>query len=60
VLPYVAAGWLNRQIAAELGIAEQTVKIHRGRIMRKLHVQSLAELVQLAVKAGLRLPRPSS
>jgi FixJ family two-component response regulator len=59
VLPYVVAGRLNKQIAAELSIAEQTVKIHRGRIMKKLRVQSLAALVQLAVRAGLPLPRSS-
>jgi FixJ family two-component response regulator len=60
VLPYIVAGRLNKQIAAELGIAEQTVKIHRGRIMKKLRVQSLAELVQLAMKAGLLVRPPSS
>jgi FixJ family two-component response regulator len=56
VLPYIVAGRLNKQIAADLGIAEQTVKIHRARIMKKLRVQSLAELVRLAVKAALPLP----
>jgi FixJ family two-component response regulator len=60
VLPYIVAGWLNKQIAAELGIAEQTVKIHRGRIMKKLQARSLAELVQLALKAELPLPPASS
>jgi FixJ family two-component response regulator len=60
VLPYIVAGRLNKQIAAELGIAEQTVKIHRGRIMKKLQARSLAELVQLALKAELPLPPPSS
>jgi FixJ family two-component response regulator len=59
VLPYIVAGRLNKQIAAELGIAEQTVKIHRGRITKKLQVRSLAELVQLALKAELPLPPPS-
>jgi len=60
VLPYIVSGRLNKQIGAELGIAEQTVKIHRARIMQKLRVQSLAELVQLALKAELPLPAPSS
>jgi FixJ family two-component response regulator len=59
VFPYVVSGRLNKQIAYELGIAEQTVKIHRARVMKKLHVQSTAELVRLAVEAGVPLP-PSS
>ena len=53
VLRHVIAGRLNKQIACDLGIAEQTVKIHRGRIMKKLQVESLAELVRLADKAGI-------
>jgi FixJ family two-component response regulator len=60
VLPYIVAGRLNKQIGSELGIAEQTVKIHRARIMKKLRVQSLAGLVQLAMKAGIPLPPPES
>lgn len=47
VLDLVAAGRLNKQIAAELGIAEQTVKIHRGRVMEKMRAGSVAELVRL-------------
>jgi len=43
----VAQGLLNKQIAAELGTAEKTVKVHRGRVMEKLGVESLAELVRL-------------
>lgn len=58
VLSYIVAGRLNKQIGAELGIAEQTVKIHRARIMQKMQVQSVAELVHLAVKADF--PGPSS
>ena len=53
VLRHVIAGRLNKQIAHDLGIAEQTVKIHRGRIMKKIQVASLAELVRLADKAGI-------
>jgi FixJ family two-component response regulator len=53
VLRHVIAGRLNKQIAHNLGIAEQTVKIHRGRIMKKLAVGSLAELVRLAQTAGI-------
>ena len=59
VLPYIVAGRLNKEAAYELGIAEQTVKIHRAQIKKKLQVQSTAELVRLAVKAGVPLP-PSS
>ena len=53
VLRYVITGMLNKQIALKLGIAEKTVKIHRGRIMEKLRVDSVAELVRLAEKAGI-------
>ncbi|HXW35184.1 MAG TPA: response regulator [Acidimicrobiales bacterium] len=44
----VVSGRLNKQIAAELGISEITVKAHRGRVMRKMRVQSLADLVRVA------------
>lgn len=53
VLQRVIAGWLNKQIAAELGAAEKTVKIHRGRVMEKMGVASVAELVRLAQVAGV-------
>jgi FixJ family two-component response regulator len=53
LLPYVISGLLNKQIAFELGIAEKTVKIHRGKIMNKLGVHSVAELIRLAEKAGI-------
>ncbi len=53
VMRHVIAGRLNKQIAFDLSIAEQTVKIHRGRIMKKLQVESLADLVRLADKAGI-------
>ena len=53
ILRYVIAGMLNKQIAAKLGIAEPTVKIHRGRIMQKLCAESVADLVRLAGKAGI-------
>lgn len=46
VLAYVVTGKLNKQIAAELGTAEKTIKVHRARMMRKMEVDSLAELVQ--------------
>ncbi len=56
VFRLVVSGMLNKQIAAALDIAEQTVKIHRGRVMRKLQADSLAGLVRLAEKAGISAP----
>ena len=47
------AGLLNKQIGYALGIAEDTVKIHRGRMMSKMGVVSVADLVRLAEKAGV-------
>ncbi|MEA2705601.1 MAG: hypothetical protein QOH22_389 [Gemmatimonadaceae bacterium] len=52
VLELVVAGKMNKQIAAQLGTAEQTVKQHRGRVMRKLQVDSVAELVRLVERAS--------
>ena len=52
VLSHVAAGRLNKQIAAELGISEKTVKNHRGRVMEKTQVGSVAELVRQSEKLG--------
>jgi FixJ family two-component response regulator len=52
VLDLVVAGNMNKQIAAILGTAEQTVKQHRGRVMRKLEVDSVAELVRLVERAS--------
>jgi FixJ family two-component response regulator len=54
ILPYVITGMLNKQIALKLDIAEKTVKVHRGHIMEKLHANSVAELVRLAEKAGIK------
>lgn len=53
VMQLVTTGMLNKQIGAELGMAEKTVKVHRGRVMQKLGVTSVAELVRLAQKAGV-------
>jgi FixJ family two-component response regulator len=51
VMQLVITGMLNKQIAGELGAAETTVKVHRGRVMQKLGVTSVAELVTLVQKA---------
>lgn len=53
VLARVVTGKLNKQIAAELGAAEKTIKVHRGRVMSKLQVRSVAELVHLTARIGL-------
>jgi FixJ family two-component response regulator len=53
VLALVIAGKLNKQIAAELGNSEKTIKIHRGRIMQKMGVFSVAGLVRLTDKVGI-------
>jgi FixJ family two-component response regulator len=54
VLALVAAGLMNKQIAAELGIAEITVKIHRGHVMKKMGTRSLADLVRITETLGIR------
>jgi FixJ family two-component response regulator len=54
VLAFVASGLMNKQIAAEIGLAEITVKIHRGHIMKKMGARSLAELVRMAEQLGVR------
>jgi FixJ family two-component response regulator len=53
VMTLVVRGLLNKQIAFELGTVEKTVKVHRARVMEKMEVQSLADLVRLAEKVGL-------
>lgn len=57
VFARVITGMLNKQIAWELGASEKTVKVHRARVMEKMGVQSLAELVHLAEKAGMTTPK---
>lgn len=52
VMQHVIAGNLNKQIAFALGISEKTVKVHRARVMDKMQVQSVAELVRMTEKAG--------
>jgi FixJ family two-component response regulator len=56
VFEHVAAGLLNKQIAAEIGVSEKTVKIHRGHMMRKLGVGSVAGLARLAERVGVSRP----
>jgi FixJ family two-component response regulator len=58
VMSYVITGMLNKQIAAELFISEETVKIHRGRVMQKLGIVSVAELVRLCEKVGISPAKP--
>jgi len=53
VLPFVTAGLLNKQTAAELGTSEITIQVHRGQIMRKMAASSLADLVKMAGKLGI-------
>jgi len=52
VLRHVVMGRLNKQIAADLGIAERTVKVHRARVMAKMRAASLAQLVRLCERVG--------
>ena len=54
VMAFVTAGLMNKQIATEMGIAEPTVKFHRGHIMRKMGARSLADLVKMAGSLGIR------
>jgi FixJ family two-component response regulator len=58
VMTHVIAGRLNKQIAGDLGTVEKTIKVHRGRVMEKMAVRSVADLVRLAEKAGISPRRP--
>jgi len=59
VMQLVMTGMLNKQVGGELGVAEKTVKVHRGRLMQKLGVTSIAELLQLVQKAEVPPPAGS-
>jgi RNA polymerase sigma factor (sigma-70 family) len=59
VMRLVVSGLLNKQSAAELGISEKTIKVHRARVMEKMQVESLADLVRLAERMGIAAPAPS-
>jgi FixJ family two-component response regulator len=56
VLPMLASGLLNKQVAFELGITEYTVQLHRGHIMRKMDADSFANLVRMADKVRRHIP----
>jgi FixJ family two-component response regulator len=53
VFPLVASGLLNKQIADRLGASEKTIKTHRGQLMRKMHAESLADLVRMCERLKL-------
>jgi FixJ family two-component response regulator len=53
VLEHVVTGKLNKQIASDLGITQSTIKMHRARVMTKMKVQSVADLVRLAEHCGI-------
>jgi FixJ family two-component response regulator len=57
VMTQVAAGLMNKQIAAKLGITEITVKVHRGHMMRKMKARSLVDLLGMADLLGIRRPK---
>jgi FixJ family two-component response regulator len=54
VMAFVVSGLLNKQVGSELGISEITVKTHRGQVMRKMKADSLADLVTMAARLGVR------
>jgi len=56
---WVVTGMLNKQVAGKLGITEKTIKVHRGRVMQKMKVQSFAELVRIVQESGIKSPIPA-
>jgi FixJ family two-component response regulator len=59
VLPLLVTGLLSKEIAAELGTSEATIKVHRSQLMRKMSAESLPELVRMAEKIGIFAPKQS-
>jgi FixJ family two-component response regulator len=57
VMAFVTAGLMNKQIAAQMGLAEITVKLHRGSLMRKMNARSVAELARMAQILGIARPK---
>jgi FixJ family two-component response regulator len=57
VFPLVAGGWLNKQVASQLGASEKTIKVHRGQVMHKMKAESLADLIRMAEKLKITSPR---
>src|SRR5438132_847715 len=58
VMPLVVFGLLNKQIAAEIGASEATVKVHRSQLMRKMGAESVADLVRMAAEMGIPAAKP--
>jgi FixJ family two-component response regulator len=58
IMGLVTSGLMNKQIAGEIGVSEVTVKLHRGKVMRKMEAKSLAELVRMADTLGVRRVKP--
>jgi FixJ family two-component response regulator len=58
VLSHVVAGRMNKQIAGDLGIVEKTIKVHRARVMAKLGVRTIVDLVGIAEKVGIHRKQP--
>ena len=58
IMALVAAGLMNKQVAGKIGLSEITVKVHRGRVMKKMGARSLADLVRMGDALGLRPPGP--
>ena len=60
IMAFVVSGRLNKQIAADLGVSEITVKVHRGQAMRKMRASSLPDLARMADQLQLTPPKPRS
>jgi FixJ family two-component response regulator len=58
ILPFVISGFLNKQVAAQIGTSETTAKVHRSQLMRKMGADSLAELVRMAERMGIATTKP--